>query len=503
MEEITLNIEEVSDEDAGAVTRVVREMLRTPSFKELVKIWISTADREKAKGFVNTVLWEDFEFTLSLMSVFPELINYMVEALLEMSTSLEQLPSELLDTFVISLFGRIDTDRMKEIPGAYFPILEKINFQEKLSAEIDRVVTESDYGKAREVLEEQLETWTAGTARVLEKMLDNPVIIANLVGMVPPLGNYLINVLSVLFGKLEMPSEILASALFNTMSALDAEELGRALSGLFGQINLLHAGNIVLGGDEPYFRGVFNDFTRRMLDNLDTGVASGAISALGEDLEVIAGVLIEQATRDPERLLPLAPMVASLMNSVFRIFSNALAEWTALPDETLREVSMAFHEKSEAVEIGRTIDLFITLALRLREANPEIQGERLAEGLEVINTERLELLIRGMAGDVKRAALANPGIKMTLQPEEMGKRANEIIVGLNRAAGPAAVRDYVVEMMSVMDARELGLLLTTIAGGVIEGIFAKREMALEVIKTVMSSTFKVVGHMFKFVFKRG
>ena len=495
-------LHEGNPENAGAMTRVLREALKTPTFVELAKIWISSIDREKAQRFVHTLLWQDIAFTMSVLGTVPEVLNTLLDALVELGENLDQFPPQLLDSYVDSLLADIDVEKLKEIPGAYMPVLENINLKDRVAEAVKKILAEADYGMVRETVTEHLESGTEAISGALAIWLENPVIIANLLGIVAPLANSLIKVLSVAVAELDMPPEILASALFNMLSALDAEELGRLLTNLSGQINLLHAGNIVLGGDEPYFRRVFDDFCKRVFDNLDMEATTGAFSALGEDLEVVLGVLIQQASRDPEMLLPMAKMLASLNNSIFRILSNALSEWTTLPDETLYRVSMAVHQNSDAVEIGRTVDSLITLALRLREANPEIQGERLTEALEVVNTERLELLVRGMAGDFKKAALANPGIRMTLQPEEVGRRVNEIIAGFNSSATPGAVKDYLVGVFAAVDADELGRLVASLVGGFTEAIFSKRDTALTVIKTVFFSFIGIGRNLVKLAFKR-
>jgi hypothetical protein len=496
-------LQESGPEAAGAVTRVLREALRTPTFVELLKVWMNSTDREKAHQFVGTLLWEDPSLFMSALSVTPEILNTLADVLVDLGENLDRFPPQLLDSYVDEILADIDTEKLKEIPGAYLPVLENINLHDRVFDAVKKVLAEADYGRVREVVTEHLETATEEAGEVLAIWLENPVIIANLLGIVPPLINSVIKLLSVTADELDMPPEVLASALFFVLSSVDAEELGRMLSNLSGQVNSLHAGNLVLGGEEPYFRQVFDDFCKRLFDNLDMKAAAGAISALGEDLEVMLGVLARQASRDPEMLLPIVETLASLSGSIFGIFSEALAEWTALPDETLYSISNAIYLNTDAVEIGRTMDSMVTLALRLREANPDIRGDRLAEAVEAMNTERLELLTRGLTGDVKKAALSNPGIRQMLEPEEVGKRVNEAIAGFNASASPIAVHDYLERLFATIDPKELGYLMSSVAGGFIEAVFSSRETALAVMKTVFSAVVGIGSNLVKLIFRKG
>lgn len=367
---------------------------------------------------------------------------------------------------------------------------------------IEAALTDIDFGKMREAVIATLDYGVAVATKSLEKATDNPVIIANLVGMLPAVANSLVRIVSTILQNTDLPPEILASALFNVLTALDAEELGRTLSTLSEQIQELHAGSMILGGDEPRLRAVFTDFMKRVLDSLDVEAATGAAIALGEDTEVIAGALAELAARDPKTALALTRMAASLGNSMTRTCSAALGEAAAWPDELLVKMGELYRESSDAVEVGRAVDSFVTLSLRFREANPDLYRDMLIDTLRAVNTEQLELVLRGAANDVKQAALANPGIRMTLQPEEVGRRINGMLAGFNRATGQAAVKDYLSRLSSVIDSREVEAAVRNLGGGVVKAVFASPLTAKSLMKAAASSAWKLIKNMAGLLTKR-
>ncbi len=379
---------------------------------------------------------------------------------------------------------------------------EHPDLAEGLFPTIDAALSGTDFGKARESVIALLDYWTSVTAKVIEDALDNPVIVANIIGMVPPLINSLIKVLSAILSNLELPPEILASAIFNVLSALDAEELGRALSLLSERINELHAGNLILGGDEPRSRAVTSDIARRLFDNLDVDAFADMLVALGEDAEVIVGVLVELISRDPELTDAVARSLVGLTNSITRIMSNALNKAAKWSPGVLARLGKEGRDL-DTFEIGRAIDSFETYALRLREANPGLHREIYIRMLQPVDIERVETHLRAVAGDLTAAVGAHQGIREALEPEEVGRRVNEMLAGFNRSAEPAAVRDYLWRLFATIDSRELEVALKNVSGGVIDALFASAATARSVLKVIASNAFKLIKNTVGLVAKSG
>jgi hypothetical protein len=338
---------------------------------------------------------------------------------------------------------------------------------------IDSIFKDTDFGKGREALSGLLDYFTKYMTYAIEVMMENPVVIANIVGIIPPLVNSMIKIVSVGLEKTNLPPEILASALFNTLTALDAEELGRVMTTMSRMIVDLHAGNYILGHDEPRLRAVFTDFMKRVLDNVDNVATTGALVAVAEDAEVIAGVLVELTARDPEMVVLMAKAAASVHNIIARIIANGLSETAAWPDELLVRVGEEMRA-TDTVEVGRAIDSAVTFALRLHETNPWLHSHLLTGALQEINTERLELLLGAASLDIKEAMLANPGIRRALEPEEIGRRLNERLVRFNNSAAgrPGGIRDYVTRMLSVVETEELEKAARTVSEGMMDATLA-------------------------------
>ena len=140
--------EGIGSEVAGGVgARVLREVIRTPAFLEIIKTNISGLDPEDARAMVRTFLREDVNLSLSLMGTSPVVLNYLVEAILELGRQLAGFPPALLDTFISQMASEIDSGALKEIPRVYGPLLERVlespERQEAFAASLGRLVTSS------------------------------------------------------------------------------------------------------------------------------------------------------------------------------------------------------------------------------------------------------------------------------------------------------------------------------------------------------------------------
>jgi hypothetical protein len=124
----------------GAGARVLREIIRTPAFLEIIKSNSKGLDPEDARELVRTFVWEDVELSLSLVGNIPEIINYLAAAVLELGTQMNNFPGGLLDQFVMQVGSGIDLEVLNQYPAVFGPLLENIGFAELAAAALGSAV---------------------------------------------------------------------------------------------------------------------------------------------------------------------------------------------------------------------------------------------------------------------------------------------------------------------------------------------------------------------------
>lgn len=111
---------------SGAGARVLREIIRTPAFLEIIRMHARDLDPEDARELVRTFLWEDVELSLSTVGSISEVVNYLAAAVLELGRQMNNFPGTLLEQYVSQAVSEIDTDVLRQYPEVFGPLLENL-----------------------------------------------------------------------------------------------------------------------------------------------------------------------------------------------------------------------------------------------------------------------------------------------------------------------------------------------------------------------------------------
>jgi hypothetical protein len=414
----------------------------------------------------------------------------------ELSWFVDELPQEERADMLKTVFEVFDGSGMAESANSMSRLFmtlreERPELASELFPDIEAFFRETDFGKVRKAVEVMLDYWAELACKSFDMASDNPVVIANLIGILPPVVNGLVKVLSHSLGKLDMPPEIIASSLFNLMLGLDAGEIGRTITSASKVVNDLHEGNIILGSDEPRFKAVLGEFIEGVLETADAQEVSRAAVALGEDVEAAAGSLTGMLSRDPELLVLCVSTWLSLHNVVVRAAAGVLDELERLPDDALSGIGEEVAEGLDAVEAVRVLNSILALAGRFTEANPELLRRVAADVLGTIDRDRLAAVLLQAYRQAGPVVREDAGIRKVLAAEEVGRRLNDLFVRFNRA-GPGAVRDYASRMLAVMDTGELERALRGLAVGLTDAMLASAGKTSAFLKPLMSMVLRIV-----------
>lgn len=482
----------MSDSEKAGADSAAREKI-----EELIEAVQPSAVDSAAEAVV-----EDAEFRRKLLMSFPDMYNAYAKMTEGMARSLEVLEPEQRAELVRDMAGRLDGRTLAEAANAFSRVLitlreENPELAEEFYPFVEEAVNSTDFGKVRVGLTASMEYTADMLIHFLDLSLENPVIIANMIGIVTPLVNNLIRVLSHAVSSVELPPEVLASAVFNVLLSIDASELGSTITSLAEIVNALHEGNLVLGRDEPRFRAVFDQFAEGLLENMDTEQLARAVVALGEDVEVVLESVTDLLHRDPQLLLLAGSTMGSLINVFIRGMSNFLLEFSQLPDEILFEMGEDMRQKTEAAEVARIINLYMLLYNRFLEVNPALYEDIAGTVVASIDLEQLGTMLK--SGSVRLAGVAakDPDISAALEPREIGRRVNESLRSFNAymASRSGSASRFMGELFDSLDTGEVELALKNTVGAFTEVFFSSAGRVLAVLKPVATGLFKGLGRL--------
>lgn len=106
--------------------RVLRELLRTPRFKASVRIILRDLDPENGALLVRTLMFEDPEFFLSLVSAAPALANTAIAGLDEALAQAAAFPPGVLTGFMAGMVESLDARGLGHATGQALALSAKL-----------------------------------------------------------------------------------------------------------------------------------------------------------------------------------------------------------------------------------------------------------------------------------------------------------------------------------------------------------------------------------------
>jgi len=103
-----------------AESGVMKEVLRTPFVKDLIRMNLQNIKPDKTHPVVNALIWQDPEIILSVLGSIPPVFNSCTGALAEVGKQInEKFSPELLRDYIGSILKDIDTEELKALAEAY------------------------------------------------------------------------------------------------------------------------------------------------------------------------------------------------------------------------------------------------------------------------------------------------------------------------------------------------------------------------------------------------
>jgi len=334
------------------------------------------------------------------------------------------------------------------------------------------VVRFADLGKARVAVGALSAYGREALTTFLGEALDDPVALANLVMTLPPLLNDQLETLSSVVASVDLPDEVLASAVLSVLGEVRTDEVGRIVTRVAAVLENIHEGSRILGHTEPAFKATVSALLDDLTETMDAAAVGRAMVVLGEDGETLMAVLAELVRREPAFVPGLAGALLGTGAPLTRGLTALLREVNALPEETFAEVGRQVAEQVEPVQVARLVGEGLTFAARYRRANPE----------------------GATAALVVESLLEHPELQRALEPERVGQVVTALLARFNRymVARPEARSNYLLRVVEAIDPAELEGAWHSVIGAFTGTLLESAERARAVVRPVIRVGWKTM-----------
>jgi len=517
---------DAATEEGALGSRVLKQVLSTPAYREILRLHLNEFQRGEGKSLVRTLLRSDPELMLGMASATPRLIDTVTESLLVLGQELAAMPAPLVDAYVSQVLRELDTGTLSELFRVWTPLLARalpgalntlcdtvagvavalgsldrpqgeaapkrlqrgmdparvaaaVNALSVLAIALERehptlgsdgavdwpaLVAAIDHGKLREAAVGLSALARRSAQPLLEQWLADPVAVANLVLVLPALVNDGVKLLAFVVERLDLPDEVLASAIFNVLRVLDLSALSTLVNGATRTINVVHQGSITLGLEEPAFKAVFTELTDGLLELLDRGAVADAVVALAQDGDVVARVLARRLSTDPTLLSEVLRTAVRLVNVALLTGREVLTEVEQLPSATLEELATRL-PVVDARAVAELLSQTLRTLTRLeRTLGSGATGRWLDDVVAALDWEAAGALLWRFGTPVLQSYVGSGWQQFRDRPEALGTWVNGLLRRFNGfvAEDPARTADFVPRLLSAVDSAELSRAVRTV-----------------------------------------
>lgn len=454
-------LEPTGSEATGAAPRIVRELLRTPLFKDLI-ITSLNDEGSDPRELVRTLVWEDSGFTLGVLGKLPQGIGFLAAFLDELAIQLQNVPPEILREFVFLLGENIDKEAIASLPQSFAPLLDTLLWEDPESRT-----------RLKEGVFEAVSALLRLATGVLERSGPDEPGAAEAVPVFP-----------------------------------DSEALGELITALFRWLGK------AVGTDEASIQLIREkkiSFTKEVLETADFGVIRQALADRHQANRPVTENLISLLISDPVRFASLFKMLSTLLNWLFNILGTALAS-LEYPGEILASAVLNLIGDLETAEVSNLLNSACLLIKRLHEGSLILGGEEplfrpvfrnFLEGvLDDLDESTVAAALQALLEDSE--VIISVSTDLLLQkPELLKELFPALLLGISalergviyvfnqiNQLPPEACRCLGKEIEEKVDFREIGALLNALTATV-NRILSENP---ELLETILSRVYRSVDH---------
>ncbi len=506
-----------SDQERSATAVIVRELLRTPAFRELVKSNLQAATDEDARQLAHTLIWEDVDVSLGAASRLSLVVNSLIQVLGELNGLLEQASPRVRRAFFARLAEEMDGEALKEQAVRLLENLHVLLWEdeqikagvggwlaglanhglaqlarmheqdprrlaEPLRAVLGEILPRLDFGLVRRGVTAMADSTAEVLPAALERVAGDSVLLANLLAALPSVVNAALATAGRAVAAADMPGEVLASTVFNLIQKVDTESLATLVDALGANLLALHSGSLVLGRHEPHLRAVLTGFGQDVLARVDHGRLADVAVALGEDAGTISRVAADLLLRDPELAGTVVSAYLGAAQAAAAGAADAMAGLGRLSDRDLDRVVDRLRDV-DPTRASRLLNEAAALAWRVLERDPDLGSRAAQQALDALDTETLGRVASRLLVPALRARLA------ALSPRQAGRAVG---AGLSRVADalerdPTLVRDAVDAALKDMDPERTRRLVDGTVGQVKEAVGQRPELVKALVQPLVAA----------------
>lgn len=399
----------------------LKAMGGTTFYRDLIKIMANEfASPTKIERDIKEILTKDSEFAATFFSLLPRSMNAFFGVMQGVNSYINNLTNDKVFGLLKSAAKDLNAVYVAKAVNDFFDQMERLRkdhpklFAELLGNRIGEFIDTLDFGKMKKFVEDSAYC-TYGTFEIVnEKIFGNSTRLGNLVSSVPAVLNAGIAISNDAIRRIELPSEVLASALFATLTKVDVEQMGKMLSNVSTLINKVHEGNYILGKGDRKFKEIAETTMEKFLNSIDVEEFRKAVNAILEDLDDFSDALNNALWKNPLTMMALAPLAPNLLNMLIGIGAKALSKFNELPPDLSAQITTSLIKEIDTKRLGEILTGVAKVVNGVAENDPKAISNILNSAIASSDKKELEKMLNNLVKSVVDVIASNPQILSAL-----------------------------------------------------------------------------------------
>lgn len=377
-------------------------------------------DPTKIERDIREVMSKDIEFATNLLSLAPRGVNAVLGLVRGVNSYMSNFASEAVVGLLKGVANDLNAVYAAKAVNDFFDQMERLRKEHpKLVAEvmgnkIKEFVDVLDFGKLNKFIADSAYC-AYGTFEILnDRIFGNPIKLGNLIAPLPAVLNAGLAVANDAIRRIELPSEVLASALFTTLNRIDLDQTGKMIGNVSALINKVHEGNYILGKGERKFKEIAENLMKKILNSVDIEEFRKAINAILEDLSDFGDALSNALWKNPMIIITLAPLAPTAVNLLMSVGAKAISKFNELPPDLSGQVMASLFKEIDTKKLGEILTGIAKVINGVAENDPRAISSIINGAIASSDKKEFEKMVNNLVRSMVDVITSNPQILSAL-----------------------------------------------------------------------------------------
>lgn len=364
----------------------------------------------------------DPELTQAAIDVLPNLVNFVLDLVNELSKDIEAMPVQEKMEALSSVLQGIDFYKDGEYTTSWAKVFSDIHsqdpafFTKQLGPAFEKWFAAIDFGEVKDALDASEKDIESLVKSVNDSMWKYPAKVVLLFSFIPSIANLgLKAVLDTISRLNRLAPDLLTDVLLSLLREVDTKSLAEIINEVSEIARKSHTGSALLGdAGTPMFPNEISAFLKSLVENIDHDLFWRAHQGWNEGAKTLKDAFFDTLREHPEHLMHHIRQTTEKRNNRIQSRITILETLDELPEDEVADAVEAALSGWNSHDMAEVLNLFSILANRLHQTKPGTLKSLVSEFVHSVDENEVKETVTWFVEDM--ADVTKPLARAVLPP---------------------------------------------------------------------------------------